>query len=76
MLSVVVESAFGLIKRNHLFPRFLMKGAKEVLTNFGGGALAHNFLRVAASGSLLSYKRTRVQKVGRKTFFFSAQLFF
>ena len=43
--KIEVVSAFGHIKSNRLFRRFLLRGLEMVHTKFGIVALAHNLLR-------------------------------
>lgn len=57
--KVDVESAFGNIKGNLWFTRFLLRGIEKVETEFGIVAMAHNFLKLAGHAKLISGKLKR-----------------
>ncbi|WP_342472262.1 IS1182 family transposase [Metasolibacillus sp. FSL H7-0170] len=62
--KIDVESAFGHIKGNRSFRRFLLRGIDKIYTEFGIVALAHNLLKVAGIRQLLSIELDKNTKTG------------
>ncbi|AIM16345.1 hypothetical protein HW35_08765 [Bacillus sp. X1(2014)] len=59
-----VESAFGNIKGNLSFNRFLLRGLEKVQTEFGIVAMAHNLLKLAGF-RLANFRNKEKERIGK-----------
>ncbi len=75
--KIEVESAFGHIKGNRSFRRFLLRGLEKVHTEFGIVALAHNLLKLAGIRQLISGQSQKDTKTdGEKLHIFLHRFYF